>query len=94
MTTLDWLFRKNLVSRRMCDRAYAYWPRGTYRLRAPSGQQNALLIKELEKRCDRRRPGDSTAVPIAKSDERQQARTSAELVDLSSQNESLKKNRT
>ena len=27
MTTLDRLFRKNLVSRRMCDRAYIYSPR-------------------------------------------------------------------
>ena len=55
-------------------------------------QQYAVLIKELEKRCDRRRPGDSAAVPIAKSDERQQARASAEVVDL--QNESPKKNRS
>ena len=29
MTTLDRLFRKDLVSRRMRDRAYRYWPRVT-----------------------------------------------------------------
>ncbi len=81
MTTLDRLFRKDLVSRRMCDRAYIYSPRVTCQewkervardvvaklLAGPNtsrevliaclleavSHQDALLLRELEKRIRR-----------------------------------------